>query len=261
MDKATIIATIGAELYKEACEAARKAAPNTGSERNPAAMFNSDVPGEIEELIWGSFSQWYREPEARQQDREKLELTFQVYADMPCYSLVSGIALRYEYFSAEARATFWSRMRAFLSQEDETLSAPIEYALWCDYLESRDRREEAWTALAQDISNTRLIQRLLIASGPVPFRLKESLYKRLIGKQQWHNAIFRSLLSSRFDYFGRINVPRARSILQQLRLPEQTEHLALLRATLETDKDVPEELQYEAKAQNGIASKLVYPRK
>src|SRR5579862_7682889 len=140
VDKEAIIAAIGADRYKETCLDAWKKAAKTGRERNSKVMFHSEVPDEIEELIWGK---WRYGPEAMQNDVEKVKLTFQIYTDMPCYAFVSQLSMYYIDLSPEAKALFWSQVRALLSQEDEALSASVDYSLWCDFFEHHNMVEEA----------------------------------------------------------------------------------------------------------------------
>lgn len=258
LSKDEIIAAIGPEQYKEACEVARKEAPGTGTKRSRNELSQSSVPHGIGDLIWG---RWFHEPQTRHNDDEKIELIFQIYQDMPCYSLMQDIAMRYPGLSPEAKQVFWKHARALLSQEDEALADPITYSIWCNYFEHPDMIEEAWAGLTQDLSNTKLLQRMLSASGPVPFRLKEALYAQLIHDKAWHLWIYTSLLGSRFDFFGKINVPKARELLKQLDLPADTPSLPLLREMLEQDEDVPEALQPQIKHTYGMQSKLIFPDK
>ena len=80
-----------------------------------------------------------------------------------------------------------------------------------------------------------LLDRVLEASGPVPFAWKEALYARLLPDPARHMAIFHSLLGSRFDVYGEIDPARARVWLAQLHLPPDTPDLATLCEALEGD--------------------------
>lgn len=102
------------------------------------------------------------------------------------------------------------------------LLSPVEYSLWCDYFEDPNRVEESWFNLVQDITREKLIQRLLIASGPVTFTLKHSLYLQLIGNSDWHYYIYKSLLHSQFDALGQIDRTKAREILNQLIISQES---------------------------------------
>lgn len=238
MEKERIIDTIGVQRYQEACEQAWKAAPNTGYQlQTRTAMFSSDVPSEIEDLIWEGAGLEIL-PDGG--DVECIQRIFEIYEEMPCYSLLWQIYYRYDYLSSQAKALFWTTMRELFRHEEPARWQPAAYTIWCDYLEDPCRVEEAWSVLTQDLSHTRLIEQLLIASGPAPFWLKEALYEHLLKDPSWHDAIFRSLLHSRFDYFGQIDVAKAREVLGHLDLPTPNEALERLRAALEMDAEAPE---------------------
>jgi hypothetical protein len=223
VDKKAVIAAIGDEKYQAACKAARKTAPGTGSQMK-AADLDYDILFKIEECIW----------ESGLIDAQKVDLTFQVYRDMPCYHFIANMTMWLDEFSLEARSVFWEQVRAFLSQEDEALADPVAYSMWCDLFEDHGHTKEAWRELTREDAND-LLQRVLIASGPIPFTMKEPLYARLIGDQKWHYYLYRSLLHSKFDILGTINTGKAKILLDQLDLPADTEHLHQLRAALQEE--------------------------
>lgn len=212
---------VGPDLYQQASAAAFQAAPHLGAS-DQAESFDSAVAHEIADVIWDALAP----------DTEKVRLTFETYADIPCYALLMVIALHYNDLSSAACDLFWDQMRSLLGQDNEALAGPAEYSLWCDFFEGRDTVERAWAEVVRDDTNGRALQRVLIVSGPVPFGFKEKLYVRLIGDKKWHYYIFRSLLHSTFDYFGNIDKRKALSVLQQLDLPPETDNLIMLRHAL-----------------------------
>lgn len=181
------------------------------------------VPDDIRDLIWDEAGS----------DLDKVTLTFEAYADMPCYALLTGVSWNYDDISVEARDLFWTHMRTLLGVESEIRSEPATYTLWCDYFERSDRVERAWREVTAETVDDVALRRALIASGPVPFALKEPLYTRLITGQRWHYYIFRSLLHSTFDYFGKVDKAGASSLLNRLNLPPETENLARLQQALQ----------------------------
>jgi hypothetical protein len=64
---------------------------------------------------------------------------------------------------------------------------------------------DAWNGINPDTLAPRGLQRLLEVAGPVPWALKAPLYKRLLPDPARHQAIFGSLLLSRFDVYGQID--------------------------------------------------------
>lgn len=221
MNKRDITATVGSERYRQASAAAYRAAPHTGTSAQTES-FDSEIAHDIQELIW----------DAPVPDINKVALTFEVYADMPCYALLMGVSLNYCDLSAGACDLLWTHIRVLIGQDNEALSGPIEYTLWCDYFEGNDRIERAWAELTGDDANDTTLRRVLIMSGPVPFGLKSKLYARLIDDNRWHHYIFRSLLHSTFDYFGNVDKRQALTVLQQLDLPPDTENLVTLQHAL-----------------------------
>ena len=215
-----IIERVGEEEFLTACEEARQAAPTTG---HGASGFNSDLPHDVSEWIWDSDLS----------PLDKLALVFGVYEQMPCYSFFFCVIVHaYRGLSEDERLVLWQYYARYLSSEDAALAEPAAYSLWCDVFESPARVQEAWNALVLNTNNERLLRRVLIASGPVPFALKEALYSRLLPDRKWHPFIFRSLLHSRHDMYGDFDAGRARDVFQKLDLPPDTEHLDDLAAIL-----------------------------
>jgi hypothetical protein len=66
--------------------------------------------------------------------------------------------------------------------------------------------------------------KLLEYAGPVPFDLKAPLYNRLIKDKANHPAIFKSLLYSAQDVYGKIDKPRAQALLKKLKTIDTTSH-------------------------------------
>ncbi len=229
MDRQTIIQTVGPELYWATSRAAQLAAPYCGKD-DPKARFDSDVPHEINNLIWDSALD----------DTAKLCLMFEIYQDMPCYGLLMYANINFRDLSGSAQDQLWQQIRFLLTQNDEGLAGPVAYLLWCDFFEDHRQVTESWNTLVTDTSSPRLLERILEVSGPVPFALKERLYKRLIGDRAWHSAIYRSLLFSNYDVYGQIDQQKARRLLEQLDLPPElrkSKELTALRAALSTPAD------------------------
>jgi hypothetical protein len=157
----------------------------------------------------------------------RVELAFELYRSMPCYANLMYI--RYTECDAAAKARFWEEYASLLSDDDDRLADPVAYSLWCDLFEDPSTAEEAWVALASPGAlSDRGLERLLEASGPVPYALKAALYERLVVSPRWHPLIFRSLLFSVFDVYGKVDAKAARELLKRLSLPKTTEHLERL---------------------------------
>jgi len=154
---------------------------------------------------------------------EGAELFLRLYHDMPCYALltyqrwwISEPTLEQD--AQIMRSAMWASYRAHFSRDDDRYAEPVAYSLWCDWFEDPDTVEEAWSAMTAGEPNDTLLKRLLDTSGPVPYSLKAPLYEVLLPKPDMHEAIFRSLLYSRFDVFGQIDEIAAAALLQKLSL-------------------------------------------
>ncbi|KAB8142319.1 hypothetical protein F8S13_15140 [Chloroflexia bacterium SDU3-3] len=92
MDRQTIIAMLGEEVYASEGAAARRAAPHTGY-RGPPYAYASTVPEEIGALVWAT-------PEAELDAQGKIRLLFACYRDIPDYAWLSDLAVfHYDDFS------------------------------------------------------------------------------------------------------------------------------------------------------------------
>jgi hypothetical protein len=80
MNKQTIIDTISPEIYAIECEDAYWAATQPGEYGRTKIFYQSDTAHNIVDLIW------YQENEL--DDTEKVRLVFDIYRDMPCYTLL-----------------------------------------------------------------------------------------------------------------------------------------------------------------------------
>jgi len=217
MDLQQIVAAVGHAAYHQAAASARRAAPQTGL-RAGSEDFDSTIAHTISDMIW----------ESSLADVAKVALVWRVYSDMPCYALLMGVRHVYPQLSPAARDLFWMHARMLLAHDDDAMAEPLAYSLWCDFFEDAATVEQAWTELVGQDAAPRLLQRVLIVSGPVPFHFKAQLYQRLLNDKTWHYDIYRSLLHSAFDVCGDLDREQALAILRRLDLAPDTEHLITL---------------------------------
>lgn len=175
-----------------------------------------DICADINDLIWDS----------NLSDEGKLGLFSAVYEDIPAYSLLSDFRtfrwpdFRFRPANSSFKRIFWTNVRKWMSDTDETIADPIAYSLWCDYFEDSSDVEEAWNALTAHDAPVCQLKRVLEISGPVPWSLKIELYGRLIHDSDWHLAIFLSIVASEFDVYGKIDRPEASQWLERLELTD-----------------------------------------
>jgi len=223
MLKPTVVNSVGIDHYRDACASARRDAEREDYGRGePGTDDSSSVPHEVADALWGS-----EDPVEK-----KIEALFEIYDEMPAYGLVMYVSGEYSAWPPQARQQFWNGVRARLASPDRALARPLAYSLWCDWFEHGDYTVEAWEAVTTVETPEPALREVLIASGPVPWHLKVRLFSRLVDDPSWHYFIFRSLLHSAFDVFGKYEAQEARAWLQRLSLPASTEHLDKLTARL-----------------------------
>ncbi|MFC0865337.1 hypothetical protein ACFHYQ_23885 [Sphaerimonospora cavernae] len=125
---------------------------------------------------------------------------------------------------------------------------PITYSLWVDWFEEGTTVEIAFAEVLgndvarlliqgrfQDTADNPLLrraQRVLEVSGPVPWPIKHPVYQACVALPALHLALFRGLLGSYHDVYGRLEPHAAYALLQQLDLSFDTKFLAQLRTVL-----------------------------
>jgi len=111
-------------------------------------------------------------------------------------------------------------------------------SLWADWFEDPKTAAGAFAALLGDDVDSlteparRRVERVLSHSGPVPWAAKYDAYRAAADVPGLHPALFRGLLTSYLDYYGKNDPPAALALLDRLDLPPATEHLAKLRHVL-----------------------------
>jgi hypothetical protein len=164
-----LVARVGEERFRNACEWAMATAARTGHsrERGQDARWPDDilnVPHELADPLWD---------EGDGTGFERLGLAVDLYREMPCYATLMYMRHYFADWDQTARDRFWAEYRSLLSDDDDRLAGPVAYSLWCDYFEDPASVAEAWTLIeAPDALSERGLRRALDASGPVPYDIK-----------------------------------------------------------------------------------------
>ncbi|WP_432840695.1 hypothetical protein [Dactylosporangium sp. CA-092794] len=136
--------------------------------------------------------------------------------------------------------THWQAIREHL--ERPAPSEAVLRSLWSDWFEDITTVERAFTeVLARDTealsgAEEPLLRRaaaVLRISGPVPWPLKYPVYTAAADVERLRPAVFSGVLYSYHDVYGSLEIDPALELLDRLGLPDDTEHLADLRAALE----------------------------
>jgi hypothetical protein len=220
-----LVAKVGVERYREACERARATAAGTGrcgGQRSWAGDLQA-VPPQFADAWWHGEASL----------RERLETALRLYADMPCYANTVALHTFYGEFGEDERRMLWDAYRAWLSHDDARLADPAAHSLWVDFFEDEATVTEAWREVTRRDRAPweRRVARVLQVSGPVPWRVKAGLLEALVAEPRLHHAVFRALAGGAFDPFGDLG-PSAAALLERLDLPADTPDLPALRARL-----------------------------
>lgn len=227
----TLIASVGETRFRAACEWAWATAVGCGlggDEPETRAPDRADdpagVPHELADRIWF---------DATSSRDERLHLALDLYALMPCYANLMYIWRAFPEFDGGERAMLWQSYRRWLEGRDSRLADPVAYSLWTDYFPSADASAEAWRALTPLARpRVRRLSRILRVSAPVAYVRKARLYEQLLPDERWHPHILQSLLFSRTEPKGDIDLVGAREVLGRLRLEAAGSDLARLRERL-----------------------------
>ncbi len=220
-----LVAKVGPQRYREACEHAWQTAAGIGrcgGQRSFAGDLQA-VPPEFADAWWRADASL----------DERLQTALRLYSEMPCYANTLALHDFHREFDEAQRSMLWNACRAWLASEDDRLADPIAHALWVDFFEDEATVEEAWLQTTRrDVAPwEQRVERVLQVAGPVPWAGKAGLLEELAGDPRLHHAVFRALAGSAFDPFGDLG-PDAAALLDRLVLPDDTPDLPALRARL-----------------------------
>jgi hypothetical protein len=207
MMKSDLIAHIGPERWLAACSLCTLDASRTDYGEGPSKA-ESDVPHELADLIWQQESLL-----------ASIGLFFSIYDDMPSYGHVMYVSHHYDRFGQRERRSWWEGVRERIGHRVLALANPLVYSLWCDYFEDAERVREAWSVVTSPPRTLLMNQRVLAASGPVPYPLKRAAYVKALRNASLHPALLRGLRGSAFDVYGQIDTAHALRVFQQLAVP------------------------------------------
>jgi hypothetical protein len=210
----TLVDVVGADAFDEACH--RAMAATTYQD------FASDVPHQLSDRLW-----W----EGDESIRERLEVAIELYGLMPSYS--NTMYWRKDAFSDADWDRMWEAYRGFLGDTRIAIADPIAYSLWVDYFEDTGTVERAWRGVAgsQEPRRPRL-DRVLGASGPVPWNLKQPLYQSLANEGGWDASLIEGLYGCCIDVFGSLDRKAGLRLFRQLHRSGEHSRYAVLAEAL-----------------------------
>lgn len=162
---------------------------------------------------------------------EKINLGFHLFETFPSYfhflvPFYHSIRNK-EIVAQNEQEVIWAHFMSYLASDDY-YADPVGYVLWVEFFEDETTVTETWQGLVNNYSNRKSLLRLLEHAGPVPFGLKSLVYESLLSDRETHQIIFKSLLFSAYDVFGKIDKSKTRKILAKLEIDTGTENYKLL---------------------------------
>ena len=152
---------------------------------------------------------------------QKIELGFELFELFPDYYhfLVPfyRIVRDSEAVDESEKQIIWKKFMKYLAAEDH-YADPVGYVLWVEFFEDTDTVNEAWNGLMKNVTTPAGLLKLLEHAGPVPYDLKEPVYKGLLADPANHTSIFRSILYSAFDVYGQLERGKATKLLSELNI-------------------------------------------
>ncbi|MDJ1480717.1 hypothetical protein QNI16_09495 [Cytophagaceae bacterium YF14B1] len=162
---------------------------------------------------------------------QKLDLSFQLFEIQSTYAVLMHLKWYYNDLELEERDIFWNRCINCLLGSDQQQKSGIEYLLAVDLFEDDETVAESWQRL-MELNNEKIVETLLRSSVAVPFTWKEELYYLLIKDKKWHYLLFTSLHDSFYGAFGDIDILKARTILERLKVDTTTKYYKNLQRDL-----------------------------
>jgi hypothetical protein len=157
---------------------------------------------------------------------------FELYWRMPCYANL--MYWRYDEFDEPTRAQMWDAIREFLADARDAIGEPVVYRLWVDFFEDRTTVDRAWREVSGPQEPRRpSLARVIGASGPVPWALKESLYEQLAAEGGWDGTLLAGLYGSCIDGYGSLEREPALRILRRLKASDGNQVYEVLARALE----------------------------
>lgn len=207
---------------------ARAEAGNCGKNGISQQQLSTETWSLFDEL---SKSVW----ESDREIHEKIQLGFMLFDTFPNYyhflTPYYDIIKNKELKANDLKDSIWKTFMEYLGSE-EYYAAAVSYSLWVDFFEDPDTVLEAWQGLMNQKNSIKSLTNLIKCAGPVPFELKEPIYKKMMKDTSTHKSIFYSLLFSALDVHGKIDKNLARAILVKLKIKTNTDEYRLLKNQL-----------------------------
>lgn len=217
-----LIEVVGREAFDAAC---RETSSSAGGPTAP------DAPHELSDRLWYAGSESLA---------DRLPVAIELYRRMPSYANLMYWRHRHREFDHETQARMWAAYREFLGDPDVAVAQPVAYSLWVDYFEDESTVERAWSEVSGPEEPRRpRLERVIAASGPVPWVRKALLYESLAAEGGWEDALVAGIYGSCIDLYGSIERKAALRIIRRLPPATESKEYSILLQAL-ADPDLPD---------------------
>ena len=148
-----------------------------------------------------------------------------LYPDVPTYATLMYVVHTWSRAGRSLKEWIVAQYATILDGDDARLHEAALYSLWVDYFEVPARAAFVFPRLVKACAR---IEELLANSGPVPWAVKRAAYRQAAADPSLHVPLALGLARSFHDFFGSIDAPDARDLIQQIDVADPR-----VRATLE----------------------------
>lgn len=197
---------------------------------SPDPLSNNDLAHELVDVA-------LEDPSLSPSDR--LQLGFGLLDLLDDYAVAMYLTWEFTGVDASHRDELdlvWDYCREILERPEESESVP--YWLWVEWFEDLktvrtafERVAASWDQTGISPAGDRRIDRVLRVSGPVPWDVKEPVYRAALARPDLHPALLEALRGSFHDLYGKIDSAVALELIQQFHLNKELKSEARSLAT------------------------------
>ena len=163
----------------------------------------------------------------------RLALLLRLFQELPMYAVLDCALTLIPELDPPGRAPLYAALAQSLARERSAASDAAETALFANLFADGSLVDETWAALATPDAPAAQLRAVLRVSAQVPWRLKRTLFARLLPEPLWHPHLFLALSGARHGMFGAtIDVEEAWLLAERLVLPGREGELEALRRKL-----------------------------
>jgi hypothetical protein len=98
--------------------------------------------------------------------------------------------------NSELNKIIYQKYQTELSNSSLNLEMSMEYSLFFDIFQSPDIQLEAWNYFLENKPSDKFLRIMLSNAAPIPYAIKDMLYRRLINNLDFHVEIYKSIRNS-----------------------------------------------------------------